>query len=337
MRFLLYSDLHIRPERIDDCEVVLRAIPELVVKYKVDHIINGGDTFNTRGVLRTSCFQTLYDHYNKWKDLGISQTIIVGNHDQEDKAGEIHPMSIFADVYKRWYVIDRPCVIMFGKEEYGFSPYVLDPISAIKEMKSAKDIFVHWGFKGARRNAGNIDGDGVDPKLVSHFRRVWSGHYHYRNSFENIQYIGSPLQQNYGERDQEKGVFIYDTKTQKIEFVAIEGTKKHWEINVSWVDGKEVYSGDLKAINPKDHVRVVAHGDLESVSNFNKDKAIKKLKCVDIKLDRDIKEKTFSRMNIKSEEIHTPISLVEKYVDFVETDLDKALLLDVGRSLLECV
>ncbi len=336
-KFLMYSDLHIRPERIEDCEIVLNAIPEICEKYKIEYVINGGDTFNTRGVLRTSCFQILYEHYMSWIHKGLKQIIIVGNHDQEDKAGEIHPMSVFNNKNEGWHVIDRPCKIKIDDKLFGFSPYVLDPYEAINTMKGSHTCFVHWGFKGAKRNAGNIDSDGVDVDAVSGFKKVFSGHYHYRNSIENVHYIGSPFQQNYGERDQEKGVLIYDSKTGKIEFVAIEGTKKHWEINVTWEDGKEVYSGDLKAIKQKDHVRLVAHGDLECVSNFSKDKAIKKLKCVDVKLDRDIKEKTFSRMNLKTEEIHTPMSLVERYVDFVETDLDRARLLDVGRSLLECV
>ena len=60
---LMYSDLHIRPERLEVCELVLDKIFEVakVLKGKGKDVViyNGGDTFNTRGVIRTVCFVRL--------------------------------------------------------------------------------------------------------------------------------------------------------------------------------------------------------------------------------------------------------------------------------------
>lgn len=328
-KYVLYSDLHIRPERMDDCETVLKFVGNFAEKNKAE-IINGGDTFNTRGLMRTHCFDVLYTHYNEWYKKGLRQFIIVGNHDQEDKAGEIHPMRVFSS-FEGWHVIDRPQII----DGNGFSPFVMNPREAIKLMKGAKDVFVHWGFKGARRNAGNVDSDGVEPALVSGFRRVFSGHYHYRNHFDNVQYIGSPMQQNQGERDQEKGVLLYDSKTQKLTFHEIPKTRKHYDVGISFEKGKVKYNGDLDKIEAIDFVRVKASGDIESVSNFSKEQVLLKIKCADVNIDREIVEKHFTRLNIKSEEIHTPISLMEKYVGFIETGLDKSKLLEIGKEIIQ--
>lgn len=327
-RLVLYSDLHIRPERIEDCETVLKFVGEFAQQHDAI-IINGGDTFNTRGLLRTHCFDALYTHYNEWQKLGLKQIIIVGNHDQEDKIGEIHPMRVFAS-FKDWHVVDKPQLI----DGMGFSSYVQNTKDAIAKMRGAKDIFVHWGFKGAKRNGSNVDSDGVDLESVAHFRRVFSGHYHLRQEIENAQYIGSPIQQNQGERDQEKGVLLYDTKTQKVTFHPIPGTRKHYDIEVSFVDGKATYSGDIKKITPIDYVRTKVIGDIESVSNFSKEQVSKKIKCADVKIDREISEKHFTRLNIKSEEIQTPVSLMEKYVGFIETGLDKSKLLKIGKEII---
>lgn len=95
MRVLFYSDLHIRPQRFADCVRVLNEIPELVKKYKVDLVVNGGDTFETRGLIETHCLQALHRVYTDWHNEGIKQYILVGNHDQEDRDGNIHPMEVF--------------------------------------------------------------------------------------------------------------------------------------------------------------------------------------------------------------------------------------------------
>jgi DNA repair exonuclease SbcCD nuclease subunit len=340
VKLVLYSDLHIRPERLEDCEKVLFEVGNiansLAMKHGYDNvlIVNGGDTFNTRGVIRTNCFDRLYWHYSDWHKKGLKQAIIVGNHDQEDKAGEIHPMRVFSQ-FKGWHVIDKPKVI----DEIVFFPYIekkdaKEAIDSIKTTRKKPIAITHWGFIGAKRNDTNIDTDGIPLEWVSHFHRVFCGHYHYRNTIDNVQYIGSPLQQNFGEMGQDKGVLVYDTKTDKIEFVEIKSTPKHYEVNLSWEDGKEKYEGPIKEIREIDFVRLEVIGDVESVSNFSKERALKKIKVKDLKVNRHVKEKSFSRLAIAESERMDLKSLMTKYVDFVDTDLNKERLKKVGAMFV---
>jgi len=333
-KLVLYSDLHIRPERLADCEIVLEEIERIALKYsKSDDvtIVNGGDTFNTRGLIRTNCFDRLYYHYDKWAKQGLKQVIIVGNHDQEDKAGEIHPMRVFSS-FEGWHVVDRPKNI----DDVVYFPYIekKDVEAAIKSISSKrkkKIAITHWGFIGAHRNDTNIDTDGIPTEWMSEYHQVFCGHYHYRNSIDNVQYIGSPLQQNFGEMGQDKGVLVYDTKTGETVFEPIHSTPKHYEVVVKWVDGKEIYEGPIKEIREKDFVRVKVVGDVETVSNFSKEKAKKKIKAQEIRIDRHVNEKAFTRLNIDSNERLDLKTLMDKYVEFVETGLNKDKLKKVGE------
>lgn len=336
MSFLvLYSDLHIRPERLADCEKVLEAVKEVAIKYAKKGevtIVNGGDTFNTRGLIRTVCFDRLYHHYSEWAKLGLKQVIIVGNHDQEDKEGDIHPMRIFS-TFKGWHVVDKATNI----DDVVYFPYIekKDVKAAIDSVstKRKKPIAItHWGFMGAHRNDTNIDMDGIPTEWMAKFFRVFSGHYHYRNLMlkDNIQYIGSPLQQNFGEMGQEKGILVYNTETGEQFFEAITTTPKHYEVVLNWVDGKEVYTGLTKDIREIDFVRLKIMGDVETVSGFSKEKAMKKIKAKEIKIDRHIKEKAFTRLNLEGHEKLDLGTLMVKYVDFIETDLSKMKLKKVG-------
>jgi len=333
MRILLYSDLHLREERLEDAAQVLSEIPRLAIDHNVDRIVNGGDTFNTRGVIRTKCLKVLYDAYSEWARQGLKQTIIVGNHDQEDKAGVIHPMKIF-ERFPDWHVIDTPQISDGGV----FIPYVsngeLKSFLTEHSFPKGQVAFVHLGFQGAMMNDSYRDTEGVPIEWFNKFLAVFSGHYHYRNKIKHVQYIGSPMQQNFSEMGQEKGVLIYDSALKKTEFIPIDGTPKHYEARVYWELGKKKWHIP-KGITRDDFVRVIVEGDAERIGSIDRESLVKKIGCDSIKIHRDVKEKTVSRMNIGAGEIHNNFGLMKKYVDFVNTDLDKDRLLKVGKEILD--
>ena len=175
MKLLFYSDLHLRPERIETCDYVLGEIGQIAKKH-ASIIVNGGDTFNTRGLIKTSCFDLLYRHYTKWFDTGLTQIINIGNHDQEDLAGEIHPMKVFEN-FEGWKVTDKPSLFGTPGDMIALFPYMprkdmQDQIE--KKALLAKDAIVHWGIRGAKRNDKNTDTDGVPVEWLKKFKQVFS-------------------------------------------------------------------------------------------------------------------------------------------------------------------
>lgn len=336
--YLFYSDLHMRPERIDDCESVLSEILEIALKLKKKvgdiTIVNGGDTFNTRGVINTKCFDVVAKHWSKWKKAGFTQVVLVGNHDQEDRAGDIHPYASFKD-WGGFYVVDEPMTIGC----IDFFPYIPhDKVeAAIKMMRAnsnsrGSDAVVHWGIRGAQRNDTNIDNEGVPLNWISHYRNVFSGHYHYRSAFENVQYIGSPLQQNFGEMGQEKGVLLYDAEKNKRQFIELKSAPRHFEVSVRWEDNKQVWNRP-DGIREKDFVRVRVYGDSELCSSVSKSDLEKSIRCREIKIERIVEERHTSRLDLSKGDIHNLKSLALKYVDYIETDLDKKQLISLFEEI----
>ena len=324
---MFYSDLHLRPERLADCETVLSAVGALAKKHGAV-IVNGGDTFNTRGLIRTSCFDLLNSHYQKWKKSGLRQVILVGNHDQEDKAGEIHPMRTFDG--DGWIIADKPVI----NTELGFAffPYmekerIRDFIASANKLKIKRAV-VHWGIRGAKRNDYNTDTDGIPLEWLSCFDVVFSGHYHYRSILENVHYIGSPMQQTQQERDQAKGCLLYDDADGSIEFIPIKGTSKHHRIEIRF-DGK---AKPLPKIAKGDFVCAQVIGSAEECSTVSR-ADFDKL-CDNVTIERVISEKSFSRLSIDISDKENESGLAKKYVDFVETPLDKKRLMDTYKELV---
>ena len=332
MILLMYSDLHLRPERLDTCKFVLDWVKQRAVELSKTNkvlIVNGGDSFNTRGVIPTSCLDVASKCFMEWHEAGLKQVIIVGNHDQEDRGGLVHPMKVFEKF--GWIVVDRPKVL----NGIAFFPYLkIDEIEKFlksNKLKQCRTAVVHWGIRGAKRNDTNTDTDGVPLEWLSNFDRVFSGHYHYRNAIGNVQYIGSPFQQNFGEMDQEKGVLLFDTDSGKTWFEEIVGTPKHYEIEVTWdKNGKRVIKGE-KNHTDKDFVRVKVIGDSEHALSFKKEDL--KLNAATLKLEREVEEKFTSRLKI--EDRHNISGLMQKYVDFVGFSGDRKKLLDIGREFCD--
>ena len=243
-------------------------------------------------------------------------------------------MRVFSS-FKDWMVIDKPTYL--HKEKMAFFPYMKnEEVEKIFSTMTLNgwDAFVHWGIRGAKRNDWNTDKDGIPIEWLKDFRNVFSGHYHYRSKLQNVQYIGSPFQQNFGEMGQEKGVLVYDNEKNKTTFFEIKGTPKHHEVKVTFKEDSPNFDCGEEDISPQDFVRVKAFGDSERVSLLTKEAIIRRLKNENISIDRQIEDKHFTRLGIESGEVLNAPALMEKYVGFVETALDKKKLLTVGMELV---
>jgi DNA repair exonuclease SbcCD nuclease subunit len=335
---LLYSDLHMRTDRLGDQGIILKAIGTAAVEHGVvksgGRVINCGDLFNEKGFMRTSVWDVLVFHRLKWKEAGICHDDVIGNHDMEDREGVIHPLKIFRQ-WDGWNVIDQPFFIP-EKNRWMFPymhnlPQFLETIEKKKRKKQV--VFCHVGIQGAWRNDKSKDTDGVPIEHFAGFRQVFTGHYHFRHAVQNVQYIGSPMQHTFAEMGQAKGYLIWDDVTDEITFFEIEGTPKHLEAEVTWV-GDKMAVHKPEGLTERDYVVVSIRGPSAKVKLVTREMLQDRMQCHNIKIDRLIDDETHSRLNIKHDEALDTVALVKKYVGFVNPALDHKRLLKVGKELL---
>lgn len=336
MRHLLYSDIHLKEDNLHIQEKIHDEILKIGHRQSVissgGFFINGGDTFNTRGLIRTSCFDFLYQTRKKWLSSGVHNHIdIVGNHDQEDKDGHIHPMRVFSQFGDNWHVVDEPTFIPTSCGFHCF-PYMADLESEIKTISTSKRkgrvAIVHTGVHGAFKNDGELDDFSIWPKAFKGFKRVFSGHYHNRHLYGDIiQYIGSPFQHSFSEMDQEKGVLIYDDEKDTVEFCPIDGPR-HYEIKVQWDDGKKIIEKP-DGITKSDIVRVRVHGTSDQVSLVTRNDF--KIDCASLKIERKTKDSISSRIKVDGASQN---DLLKMYIDYVDPDLDRDRLVQIGEKFI---
>ena len=247
-RILFFSDLHIHQlqsdwRRVDDALDVLDWIYQTAIDRKVNKVWFLGDWFHVRGYMYPSIVARSYRKLLKFQQAGIEMLLLVGNHDCPHKhATKENSLTAFNSIFP---VIEQPMVYEGDDWNFYFLPYVedtkklnwaIDKLAQVdkQEYRSGNVIrrknsppeeekktclLAHMDIYDAIYHNGVRSVNGVNSKTIKDkFDLVLTGHYHqYQQIHDNVYYIGSPYQQNFGESGQKKGCLLFDNG--KLEFI----------------------------------------------------------------------------------------------------------------------
>lgn len=248
MKILLFSDLHAhafktystilpngRNSRLQDALNILDEIRSIADEEIVDGILFGGDLFHIRpslGTMKIPTFNAVIDAVSRMRMGRYFVGLLVGNHDQGDKAGNEHSLYAFGSVVT---VMDRRRWYTFGGPDVGYVNVFAIPASSEhgnigqdveQAVKHGTDklepgnklLLGHLGVDGAvvgsnyRLRDSNLCTCG---DLHSNaFDWVFLGDYHLPQKLSaNIHYIGATHQHNWGDAGQGRRCLIWDTKS----------------------------------------------------------------------------------------------------------------------------
>lgn len=230
MKVCLISDLHFGVRK--NSEVFLKSqkrfIIEQFVPYlkekSIDTIFMLGDLFDNRSSTNTKVMNTVFEIFkNHLKDFNIN--ILVGNHDcYFNSSVEINSIK-FLKQFENVNVIERMTTFEIDNKKIVMVPWVIDNIAFVKEFSKIKcDICMgHFNIKGFHLNKFKKSDDGLHSKLFGKCQKVFTGHFHIRNSQtlygSEIVYVGSPYQLTRNDIDENRGFTILDVKKMKYEFI----------------------------------------------------------------------------------------------------------------------
>jgi len=266
MRFIAAADLHCHNytqfakivnglnSRLLDCLSVLDEIKEYMVNNDIKAFLFLGDLFNSRTKISIEIYHLVYEAIKQINQIGAEIHLLVGNHDQFLKKGVYHSVRPFSDIA---HVIDCPEKFYLGDERlpvYAI-PYIESlkaRTEAIKSLIGEKQerqgiLIAHTGVAGAKVSSlseyvlkDEVEMKDLHPEL---FDAVLLGHYHKGQYLaDNVLYVGSPLQLNFGERGDKKG--FWDIKidgsgfeanmveSHAPKFVLIDGSEDEGELEI---------------------------------------------------------------------------------------------------------
>ncbi len=252
------TDTHLKDDTIEINKSIFNQVLQLCIDNEIPGVIHGGDVFdNRRKGQPESVLVAFAEILSAFQSNGINFVSLVGNHDKQDLLGIDSTLNAFEGwagffLYKDYAFIDHSA----GKLRFHFLPYFDERLAYQPRLDKAVEnirfdftniLFTHISIDGVKNNDGTKVSNDLVVGKFKHFEKVLVGHYHNRQSFNNIIYTGSAYAANFGEDDEKGCTVIYSDGS--IEFVKLDFPR--YITQVVKVPGEKI-------IKPKtgDHLRV---------------------------------------------------------------------------------
>jgi DNA repair exonuclease SbcCD nuclease subunit len=204
-------------------------VRDYCVDNEIEYVLNGGDTFHRRTTIDVTTFNSTYKVLESFKECGIEQVIISGNHDNainaDNSPSSVETFRNFATVFTDLGTYELPdgtvvaCVPWLKEKKRA--------LQFMKENQSHSNILMaHLGVSGASLGSGYIMSDdySLSELKPDKWHYVLLGHYHKPQMLtDTCLYGGSLLQNDFGDEGDYHGFFVIDTsKRWDIEMIPLE-------------------------------------------------------------------------------------------------------------------
>ena len=270
----------------------------------------------------------------RFQQLSIDLHMIIGNHDTYYKnTSEVNSMQELGNVGT---VYTDPKVVEFDGLPIVLMPWInannYDKSMDILKTANADILMGHLEINGFAMNAGQMLCEGSwDRSEFKRFETVFSGHFHHKNDDGHIFYLGTPYEIYWSDYNDPKGFHIYDTETRELERVINPYTIYQ---KIYYDDTENDYSKH-DVTKYKDHyvkLIVVNKKDLYGFDKFT-DKLLA-ADAYEVKIIEDFSELDADNVSDAIvENSEDTVTILEKYVDELDINLDKKRLKSTMKSL----
>ena len=294
----------------------------------ISHIVHLGDIFDNRKFIN---FRALQRHrkmfLNKLREYKITMDIIPGNHDTYYKnTNDLNSLKEllghFTDCIN---IIMEPTVMNYDGLDFALLPWIAQDNEAksLDFIKNTKALYLggHLDITGFEMMKGTVNAHGMSVDLFDRFDGVYSGHFHTKSSKNNIHYLGSQMEFFWNDAHDPKYFHVFDTNAKQITQVLNPNTLHH---RINYDDTRQDYlQYDLSQVENKFvKIVVINKNDLFTFDRFVD--RIQARKIHELKIADNFNEFIGSSVNDDEVELEDTTSLLNTYVDAVDTELDKA-------------
>lgn len=227
-KIAILGDLHIGIKQADafmeayQLEFFNKCLFPYLNQHKITTVLQTGDWFDSRRAIRHSSMNIVRNHIIP--QIGDQQWyVLVGNHDMGERE-TIHPNACteLLGTHPNFTVVDKPKTYKLEGVDVDLIPWICkenknDVLSFIENSNSLY-CCGHFELSGFYYYKG-VKSEGRSKTFLQNYNKVWSGHYHTQSKGSNVHYLGTPYQLTFGDADDPRGFWVYDTETSEIEFV----------------------------------------------------------------------------------------------------------------------
>ena len=277
-KVLVIGDAHLRLQLLEEGRSFIHQTLEIIRAGGYDRVILLGDQTDTFAVIRSEVL-SLWSEFFREASKHAHVIALVGNHDIAGADGGTNSMEPF-NTYNNVSIIAKPTVI----DGIHYVPFMRDNAefeAYCRSIPAGRVLFCHQSFNGAQFANGFYDPHGADPTCVAHLKAVISGHIHLYQLFANIWYPGTPMQNSFGEANQEKGLFeidLSDSDYNVIRKFVLDLPTYHLLEAQTLGELSELIASKSSLDISKSNFKLSAQGAPAEIADFWSDPAIKEFK-----------------------------------------------------------
>lgn len=232
-----------------------------------DILVHLGDVFDNRHSICLSTMNIAIDFFEKAASRFKKIYVLCGNHDAyyttKNDVTSIECLKYIPNVN---VIKSKTSKEIFGKN-VTFIPWT-ENLSVFKNVKKEKTdiLFCHAEFLGCVMNSSGVKSENnLDIPNILH---IYSGHIHHRQKYKNVTYVGSPYQLTQNDRNNIKGVWIYDPETNSEQFIYNNFSPEF--LRMKYDNIKDLPFGEFKKICENCFVEIETDNMLMTKCQFQK-------------------------------------------------------------------
>lgn len=229
----------------------------------INEIVIPGDIFHNRSEISVKTMDIAKQFFDMFKDFRL--VISTGNHDCYKKLdSEIHSLSLLKE-WKNIEVVDS--VPRIFKTNFDKTVSVIPWGTLLEDMPLADIMFSHLDIISFYQNGYHLCEKGFSTSdLFKKSKVIISGHFHkrdlrkYKDGY--ILYNGSPMQHNFGDVGDDRGIHILNLENNEIEFIHNIISPIHKKIRISDLITKKIGIKELKESIPNNIINLIIDSQL---------------------------------------------------------------------------
>ena len=231
-------------------------VVKIIFNNDIGTVIIGGDVYHNKSLVYSIAQEIMIDFFEQYENLEF--WLLDGNHDLSGK-GE-HVISSLRSLSKcqnvEW-ITGSPA----GDDGLICIPYSHNVVNQVKTGRS-RILISHFGLSEGVLNSGmSIISDISVKDLIGKYELVLLGHYHKPQEMGQegfrLFYVGSPIQLDWGEKNEEKRFLVVDTDTLNVDSIPINSYKRYFEVEVDSSNREQALADIRTHQRQGDHVKVV--------------------------------------------------------------------------------
>lgn len=281
--------------------MILYQMANYAVENNIRDVVISGDVFHNKSIIHSLAMNIFLSFIRSYKNLRF--IIIDGNHDLSGRGEDVVSALSCVDNEPNVIRISKPTKI----GDIMYIPYSYGMVDVIKN-NTARYLVSHFGLNEGILNSGiSVIADIRLSELIGKYGTVLLSHYHKSQEIIRddirLYYVGSLIQLDWGEKNDDKRFLIVDTDTDIIESVLTQGYKKHYEFEVTNENKNEIIYEARYLKEQGHHINIVKKDKVDTddiKDEFNVvDKTIKDITNRGLTINMSMEEKLKKYLEIK--------------------------------------